>query len=327
MDNIDLIKNKIKDKKHILLSLDLDDTFVNRSIGDNYVSDDNLKTVKIILEKKNITVIINTGRERYGYESFCIANKIDTRNAILGSGSVIEVEGVFSFDENAAIEKDLVVAIYNLIENQHIPFADVAYFYDRCIVHGFNESAKLFFSQNPTSWFDAYPKLLRFDESMDLSQVFRIELPLPQDKYTKLCNKLDDKKKNWFSSFQEILPTGVLLQKEYFLKRKSDFKGILEDKIKFCRIEVDETKVNKGTGLKLWIQKSGLKCEDFVVIHIGDKDSGIVNDTIIKSEIPQSLILMVGDDFEKSNPLVDTYFDGDVDLGVGQILNLLQEAQ
>ncbi len=319
-DNLQLLREKVRDSKQVVLSVDLDDTLVNREMGPNYITPNTFDAFKNVLAKKNTITLINTGRERYGYESFC-RDAINVKNAILGAGSVIEHKGEYNFDPVAEIESNLLKAIFNLIKKKKLPFADMAYFYDRSIVHNLDRYSILFFSQNPAGWFDVYPKISHVDEGIQYDKVFRIEFPIVKSEYPNLFNDLADKRKNCFPLFQEILGSDVKLNKEYLIKRKSFFKEQLRDEVVFARLEVNETVVNKGTGLKLWFEKSGLNAGDCTIIHIGDKDHGVVNDTIIKSVFPESIIAMVGDDFDKKNPLVDLYLEGNIDNSVRDILN------
>jgi hypothetical protein len=65
--------------------------------------------------------------------------------------------------------------------------------------------------------------------------------------------------------------------------------------------------MNKGIGIKLWMEHMNIDPKDVSIIHIGDQDSGIVNDAIIKQELPEAHLIVVGKDCKQGNPSVDLY--------------------
>ncbi|MFA7253491.1 MAG: HAD hydrolase family protein [Patescibacteria group bacterium] len=316
------ILNKLKPGK-LLLSIDLDNTLVNRDKGANFVKKESLDLLKKIKELSDVKLLINTGRENYGYRSFA-SSLIDPKNAIIGSGSVIIHNGEYFLNDKSLIDKELVEKIIGLVNEGNLEFVDMAHFSDRSIISNpsFRDNA-LYLAQNPVEWFTQESRneiLLGGRSSTD--KVYRIEYPVYKDNNKEFFNALRDKHQNCIRFLSKIIGF-PLDENRYTLKRKAHFCDQYKGKVLFARLEVSEQIVNKGTGLHKWFEIEG--DNKINVLHIGDSDKGIVNDTIIKKEIPESLIVMVGEKFDKSNPFVDVYFEGDVDEDVYQILKLVYE--
>jgi len=314
--------DKLKTGK-LLLSIDLDNTLVNRDKGANFVKKESLDLLKKIKELFDVTLLINTGRENFGYRSFA-SSLINPKNAIIGSGSVIIHNGEYFIDEKSLIDKELVEKVIGLVDQGNLGFVDMAHFSDRSII--FNPSFRdnaLYLAQNPDDWFtqESRNEILAGDRSK-IDKVYRIEFPVYKEKDEEFFNALKDKHHNRLPFLSKII--GLPLdENKYTLKRKAHFCDQYKGKVLFARLEVSEEIVNKGTGLHRWFEIGG--DNKINVLHIGDSDKGIVNDTIIKKEVPESVIVMVGEMFDKNNPLVDVYFEGDVDEAVYQILKLVYE--
>jgi len=323
MDHKSVLRSKLKPGK-LLLSIDLDNTLVNRDRGANFVKKESLGLLKKIKDFANVKLLINTGRENFGYTSFT-TEVIDVNNAVIGSGSVIINDGRYVIDEKSLIDKELVDKMVELVDNGDLGFIDISYFLGRSIIsRGDFQDNALYLCQNPVEWFtgESRNKILAGDKSC-LDKVYRIEFPVYKAKGEDLFDALQDKHRNCIEFLSKM--TGITLdENKYVLKRKAYFQDDFKGKVMFARLEISEQVVNKGTGLHKWFEVEG--DNSINVLHIGDRDKGIVNDTIVKKEIPESLIVMVGEAFDKSNPQVDVYFEGDVDQDVYQILEVISEA-
>jgi hydroxymethylpyrimidine pyrophosphatase-like HAD family hydrolase len=318
----DKILSELKPGK-LLLSIDLDNSLVNRDKGANFVKEESLDLLKEIKQLSNVKLLINTGRENFGYRSFA-SNLFDPKNAIIGSGSVIIHNGEYFIDEKSLIDKELVEKVIGLVDQGNLGFVDMAHFSDRSIISspGFRDNA-LYLAQNPDDWFtqESRNEILAGNR-LSIEKVYRIEFPIYKEKDEEFFNALKDKHRNCLSFLSKIIDL-PLDENKFTLKRKAHFCDKYKGKVLFARLEVSEEIVNKGTGLHKWFEIDG--DNKISVLHIGDSDKGIVNDTIIKKEIPDSTIVMVGEKFDKNNPLVDAYFEGDADEDVYQILKLVYE--
>ena len=323
MDYKSVLRSKLKPGK-LLLSVDLDNTLVNRDKGANFVKKESLELLKKIKDFTNVKLLINTGRENFGYASFA-SEVINVENAVIGSGSVIINNGKYVVDKKSLINKELVNKMVELVDSGDLGFIDISYFLGRSIISNRNFQDKaLYLCQNPVEWFTEKSRneILAGDRSY-VGKVYRIEFPIFKDKNNDLFDALQDKHRNCIEFLSKM--TGIALDENgYILKRKAYFQDNFRGKVMFARLEISEQVVNKGTGLRKWLEIEGN--HNINVIHIGDRDRGIVNDTIIKKEIPEALIVMVGEAFDKNNPLVDVYFQGNVDEDVYQILEVISEA-
>src|SRR5680860_501828 len=104
MNNQTIIQ-KIANRRKIILSIDLDNTLVNRSLGSNYIKPETLEILKK-LDKNKFTIMPNTGRDLVGTRSF-FYDTIKLNDAIMGSGSVIMAEGKVYFNSASEFLSDI----------------------------------------------------------------------------------------------------------------------------------------------------------------------------------------------------------------------------
>jgi len=313
-------KNRLLiNKKYIVLSIDLDNTLINRKRGANYVSQKTLNLLEKLQRFKNVILIPNTGRDIIGFKSFQ-RDVISIKNAILGSGSLILFNGKLFFDEKSRIDKKTVKIILEAVRKNIIPFVDFYHKNGRIIFYNRKnkENKDLFFSQNPKGWFkNEYPPIKLIDgvnKPSDgiLDYLFRIEFPV-FCQHEELYTGLTEKKERLMDEFIKLLPSKKIPSHNYSIKRKVFFNQDYKDKLIFARFEKKDSFINKGMGLKKWFLKMGISPKEAFVIHIGDKDSGLINDTIIKRYIPSAHVVMVDNKCKLNNPLVDLYLRNDLE--------------
>src|SRR3990167_7674122 len=97
----------IDPKSDIVLSIDLDNTLVNRSKGDNYIFEDTLELLELMQKEPQLYIVPNTGRDVIGFNSL-ISKTIDFPDAILGAGSLIKVDNKYIFDSNSEIDGSVI---------------------------------------------------------------------------------------------------------------------------------------------------------------------------------------------------------------------------
>lgn len=316
----------IDKNRDIVLSMDLDNTLVNRSIGDNYVSGKILELVKLLQKEPNFYLIPNTGRDIIGFSSF-INQAGNFPNAILGAGSLIKVDNNYIFDTKSEIEWPIIQTLLNGVQSGVLPFIDLTHKDGRLVIYNDNNGLglkDLFFSQNPRSWFgEKLPpavSLSSLNKGDEIKFVFRIEfpiLPLHHDLYEELINR----RENGIIHLADILSVSIKNLDGYTVKRKAFFNDKYKNKLTFTRFEKHTDVSSKGHGLKIWLQEK--KLTNPTVIHVGDQDYGIINDTLVKIELPQAKLIMVGDRCKRDSPLVDLYLMGDADAKVYDFIKAL----
>ena len=316
---------KIDTSKRLILSIDLDNTLVNRDKGANYIHPPTLKLLKELIRKRKLTFIANTGRDIIGFKSF-VRDAIPAKNAILGSGSVIICGGRKKYLNKSTISKSVVKIMTKAVEKGLLPFVDIYYNSGRIIFYN-NEGEQycdLFYGQNPKEWFAGKMPPAYYINNINKylpDNIFRLEFSI-FSKYKKLYTELINKDGKAFVSFLKLLKTKAINNTRYSFNRKVFFVPKYEGKLIFARLEISDKFVNKGLGLSAWFKDANIKAKDINLIHIGDKDSGLINDALIKKEIPGSFVVMVGDKCLLNNPEVDLYLRGNTDI---QLYNFLMD--
>lgn len=314
-------KYEISSRQRLIVSMDLDNTLIIREKGSNYVNPELKKIINNLIKEKRIILIPNTGRELIGFSSFR-KRAINCRNGILCSGSLILYNNRRFFNKKSEIDKASQEIFLNAIKKDEIPFADFSYTGGRIIIyngHGL-EYKDLFYSQNPIDWFDGnFPPCKRVDvfKGRYLENVFRIEFPVMKtypDHRTLLSRLLNKREENIAELEHLFHVSNVKMFKNYSLKRKLFFNNNYgQEDLIFARFGKLTTFTNKGMGLRIWLGKTKTLYKDHIVMHIGDQDTGLINDTLIKQEVPNALIIMVGKKCALNNPSVDLYLRGDTE--------------
>ncbi len=326
--------NKLKEyiakakEKTLILSLDLDNTLVNRDLGSNWILPQTIELLNKLKKKNKVKLLINTGRELMGYTAFC-KEVIDINNAILGSGSITLVNGKINFNKQGEIEKEIVKLFLNSVRNGVLSFVDFSHFQGRSLY--FNNDAiekdglkDLFYSQNPRDWFgDVLPPCISIkNEKIFPEQIFRVEFPISNDQkifYDKISSKSSDA----IQSLAELFGADFSTEEKYMLKKKAFFNDKFKGRYVFGRLERSSKFINKGIGLVKWLEQSEIPMSRVAVVHIGDRDSGIIDDTLVKQHIADAFMIMVGVKNKADNPSVDLYMKGSVDQAVCDSLEMV----
>lgn len=308
----------------LVLSFDLDNTLVNRDLGDNYLPRQTRDLIKSLDASTGVYVVPNTGRDIIGFQSFERVSQFFP-DAILGSGSLIKCAGDIFFDEKSAIETKIIEKLIEAVRIGILPFIDLTHQAGRVVVYNnqvVDRYRDLFFSQNPRSWFgpDLPPTIEVGKFGQKLDSVYRIECPINkvhQDLYNELINR----RENGIIYLAGLLSVDQGYFADYTFKRKAFFNDKYKGEVSFARLEKHSGQSSKGHGLKIWLDMAKLKKP--IVIHVGDQDYGIVNDTLVKAEIPEAKLVMVGDRCQKNNPVVDLYLSGDIDQEVQKFMSTI----
>jgi hydroxymethylpyrimidine pyrophosphatase-like HAD family hydrolase len=313
----------IDKNRDIVLSMDLDNTLVNRSKGDNYIPPNTLKLIKLLQSKNNFYLIPNTGRDIVGFNAF-IKETTNFQDAILGSGGLMKVNNKYIFNNDSAIVLEIIQLFVDAVKNNILPFVDFTHKDGRLLIYNDNglELKDLFFSQNPRSWFGKELPLIvpviLFKEKIE--NIYRIEFPVLSIHQT-LFEELVNKRENGIGYLAKILGIEAKKINNYTIKRKVFFNNNYKDKLIFGRFEKNTNTFNKGQCLKTLLHEKHL--DDANVIHVGDQDYGVINDTLVKKELPQARLVMVGERCQKNNSLVDLYLFGDTDTKVYEFFKLI----
>lgn len=307
----------------LVLSMDLDNTLVNREKGDNYVFEDTLELIKLIQQEPNFYLVPNTGRDIIGFNSF-IKETVSFLDAILGAGSLIKTDNRYIFDSNSEIKWPIIQLLLKGIKSGALPFIDITHKDGRLLIYNNNglEFKDLFYSQNPRSWFgqELPPAIPLKSLESEIKFVYRIEfpvLPLLKDLYDELIHR----RENGIIYLADILGVSIEDIKGYTVKRKAFLNDQYKNKLSFARFEKHTDVSSKGHGIKTWLNEKNLNHP--TVIHVGDQDYGVINDTLVKSELLEAKLVMVGNRCQHDNPLVDLYLTGDVDIEVNEFVKSL----
>ncbi|MDO8668326.1 MAG: hypothetical protein Q7K35_04530 [bacterium] len=307
-------QNKPKSKQ-VILSLDLDNTLIIRDKGGNYINPKVKSLLIKLMDRYGVVVVPNTGRELVGFAAFQ-RQALPLKNGILGSGSLVIRNNRKYFNKRSQISKKILVLLCSLVQKGRLPFIDLSGMFGRKIFYhpGALPIKGLFFSQNPKEWFLKLPPTLPIKKykGEDLDTVFRAEFPVSPE-HRDLFGNLFDKKSQALFSLGSLAGIKTEDLNDYSIKNKLFFNEKYIKNYVFARLEKKTNFINKGIGLKNWLNKSGLTRKASLIIHVGDKDSGLIDDTIIKESVPEAKIVMVGQRSQLGNPQVDLYLRGPVE--------------
>lgn len=310
---------KIAQKDKVIISADLDNTFVIRKKGSNYVNPLIKKIITKLVNEKKIIFLPNTGRELIGFDAFK-RQAINCNNGILCSGSLIINNNNFFLNSRSKIDKKSLEIFLKAVKKDKLSFVDLSHSGGRLIVYGDDgyKYKDLFFSQNPLDWFgNKKPPTVNVNniDSNQVKDVFRIEFPVISD-YPNQRGLLSRLLSRENDNIKELLKTLGLEGRNYFDNYSLKFKHFFnesygKDRVSFSRLAKLTKFANKGIGLKIWLDKAKLSPQDNAIIHIGDQDKGLINDSLVKREISSAAIVMVGGNCDPNNPDVDLYHRGD----------------
>ncbi|MDP2684788.1 MAG: hypothetical protein Q8P20_07180 [bacterium] len=314
-------KHNINASKKIIISIDLDNALVIRGKGSNYVNPEIKKIISSLIDGGQILLIPNTGREIIGFTSFK-KQFLNCQNGILCSGSLVIYNDKMFFNEKSEIDPRIQEIFLSAVKNDLLPFVDFSYIDGRFIVyneHGL-QYKDLFLSQNPADWFEGHLPPRENINSLsekNLNGVCRLEFPVMKayKNHLALFMRLMDKYEDNIKQLEQLLNiNGSEILKDYSVKKKFFFNDHYDkNEITFARLGKLTSFTNKGMGLRIWLEKAESHYHNHVMIHIGDQDTGLINDTLIKEEVPEALIVMVGEKCSLHNPTVDLYLRGDTE--------------
>lgn len=318
-----LLESKFQAKQKIILSLDLDYTVVDRSVSGNYIDPENLNLLKNLKKSNSIILLPNTGRELYGFNSF-ISQGLSLENGVFASGRVTRVQDKDYFNKKGVIEDSLVHEFLSHVDQGRINFIDIAYFNDRDLIY--KDKSEIFFSQNPSEWFnEKFPNhyhVKNYDRP--IKDTYRLEFPVFENE--TLYKYIDSNERILTEKFIETYKIKTDFDGNYSIKKKKHYyNGKSSRPFFYIRIEKRSEDLGKGEGIKNWLNQSDFNINDFCIVHIGDQDSGLINDTEVKTAIPESILLMVGERCNPNNSLLDLYLSKDSNLGVKMILTDIQK--
>lgn len=317
----------IDKNKKTILSLDLDNTVVDRKKGDNYVLPALKKAVEKVMKSESIIPVINTGRDIVGYRSFQ-REVLDIADAVLGSGTLIVHDNIIDLNEKGFIDSLYIEFLENAVEKGRLPFIDITHAEGRMIVYNDQKVEdlnveSLFYSQTPRTWFETKQPIIKIKDYVRPKYIFRIEIPVFKDRIENVYEELIKKSDYALSGLNKFLHSEIDTQR-YVLNRKVFFNDAFEGKVIFGRFQKSEFEMNKGLGLQKWLKSKDYSPLDFNIFHIGDKDKGLVNDVLIKDHLPNAHIIMVNSK-TKNNPAVSLYLEGDTGKSIAEFITSIVE--
>ncbi|OGB75397.1 hypothetical protein A2810_03050 [candidate division Kazan bacterium RIFCSPHIGHO2_01_FULL_49_10] len=309
----------------IVVSLDLDNTLVIRDKGSNYINKKVKAIIKSLVSDKLIILLPNTGRDLLGFSAFS-RSFLNLRNAVLYSGGLIVHNSKKYINKNSIIDRVALRHLLKGVESGQLPFVDLSYPKGRIVYY--NDHAldyrDLFFAQNPRDWFKGgqLPPIRNIRRLSDkgLREVLRVEFPVIRSwvGHRLLFERLTAKTEHNISQLGRLLGVrGNDIFRNYSLKRKVFFSDKYDKHdLIFARLSKLTTFVNKGIGLKEWLARAKISSSNHIILHIGDTDAGLINDTLIKQDVPDALLIMVGKKCSLNNPQVDLYLHEDAEMAL-----------
>jgi hypothetical protein len=317
-----LDKHIVGKRLPMVVSLDLDNTLVVRDKGSNYVNKKVKAIIKRLVSDKLIILLPNTGRDLLGFSAFS-RSFLNLRNAVLCSGSLIVHGGKKYINKASMLDRVALRHLLRGVENGQLPFIDLSYPEGRVVYYNDNalKYRDLFFAQNPRDWFKGGQlppsRNIRRLSDKGLSEVFRVEFPVIKSwvGHQLLFERLTAKKEHNTNQLGRLLGVkGGDVFGNYSLKRKVFFSDKYDKHdLTFARLAKLTKFANKGIGLKRWLAKAKISANNHIILHIGDTDTGLINDTLIKQDVPDALLVMVGEKCSLNNPRVDLYLRDDAE--------------
>lgn len=315
----------------LLLSIDGDNTIVNRNRGSHYISPAVINMFKKLKYCDTFLVTMNTGRDVTNYSPIEMQTGHKDPNIFL-AGRVIVYNGNLYTNPKAILPLKVRKKIWREFIDGEIPFLDVK-----------SEDGNVFFVQEkrgyrayyghhrPIDWFNRIPQqLIEIDEYQNIEKVFldlkivRIEVPfLHSIKNTKVINAINLNNPIQIKNFvREKLDIDDRTNHLMFIPAPTHKShGGMINEIGSIRILVDGKIVNKGTGLKQLAKYARIPEEN--IIYFGDSAGDKANDVIVKRILPKATLMITSNTDREAQDVADFILDSVENDGVPKAVDIL----
>lgn len=321
--------------KPLLIALDADNTIIDREKGSHALSCAVVDMFRALRKNSQFIVAMNTGRDIYNYGPIQKQTGHLEPNIFL-SGRVIRYQGHLYVDEKGVFSVELKNKLWDQFIKGSIPFLDVKHPEGNMFfVQGSRVLAQYYGHHRPSDWFNGLPlHLIDIDTNADASEIFkklkilRVEMPITRESQNadlleainagnqKLVRELVVKTFHLVEEMDELL---------FVPAPTNSTRGSMVREIGSVRILTRDRLVNKGTGLHLLAEF--LQIEDGNIIYIGDSAGDKTNDTLVKTVMPTSTLMITDNGDEAAKRQADFIIRSVRDNGVPQAVDMLMAFQ
>jgi len=313
-----------------LISLDCDNTIVERKRSSHWISPRTLAAIREILTNPKFILVFNTGRDCTNFQPIQVAIG-EPVNSIFVGGRIIQTKEILFADPKAILPKAFLQTLAYKMRVGEIPFLDVKHKLGNTFIILESEFAKPFLGHHrPADWYDSFQIDVIYASESNIEQILdnfpdivRIEVPFFNLNNSKIVLKINanERLEEAFFDFLEYTNPDQNLMIVGAPTHPS--RRLLRDQVASIRVMITNQLVNKGTGLK-WLQ-SHHQIPDTNVIAIGDSAAPTANDVIIRRMIPQSLLLIPSDAEAEAKKEASLLIPPLTSMGVAQILEGLMK--
>lgn len=298
--------------KPILLSLDGDQTIVNRDKGAHFMSQAVINMFKKLRTNSQFVLTMNTGRDLTNYMPLQKQTGHIEPNILL-SGRIIYYQGKAIVNKKALFSKSLKTKLWSQFITGRIPFLDVKHKQGNTFfVKKSRNFAKYYGHHRPIDWFEQIKmNILDIDANKKVKNIFyslgivRTEIPVlfkrKNADIIKAINRKDQQTVKKYALVNLDLKNSVNLMFIPAPTHKSR-KEIVK-KIGSIRILVHDKYVNKGVGLQKLSKL--VKTPEANIVYFGDSAEDKANDVIVKKLLPQATLIITGNGGAEAKNLAD----------------------
>lgn len=320
--------------KPILIALDADNTIIDREKGSHALSPAVVDMFRALRKNSRFIVAMNTGRDVFNYGPIQKQTGHEQPNIFL-SGRVIRYQDHLYVDQKGVFSVELKNKLWDRFIGGEIPFLDVKHPEGNMFfVQGSRVFAKYYGHHRPSDWFNDLPlHLIDIDTKADASEIFkklkilRVEMPIARESQNadllEAINVRDQKRVQELTIKMFNLENGDDLL--FVPAPTNSTRGSMTREIGSVRILTHDRLVNKGTGLHLLAEL--LQIEESNVVYIGDSAGDKTNDTLVKTVMPNSALMITDNGDEAAKRQADFIINSVRDNGVPQAIDMLTAFQ
>lgn len=298
--------------KPLLISLDGDQTIVNRNKGSHFMSRAVIKMFKKLRKNKQFILTMNTGRDLTNYAPLQKQTGHREPNILL-SGRIIYYQGKAIIDKKALFSKSLKIKLWRQFVDGSIPFLDVKHKKGNTFfVKKSRNLTKYYGHHRPLDWFRVIKmNIMDIDINKETENIFyaldivRAEIPFLLNSQNagiiKAINNKDQRVVKKYALANLDLENSVDLMFIPAPTHKS--RQEIVKKIGSIRILIHDKYVNKGTGLH-WLAKL-INIPPANIVYFGDSAEDKANDIIVKKLLPSATLIITGNGGAEAKKIAD----------------------
>lgn len=321
-----LIDKKPDLTKPLVLAIDCDRTIVDRNKGSHSTTKEVIELFQKVQNDERFLVVVNTGRDKSNYHPVQI--QISHKEPCLFlSGRVLQHDNQSVTLPGACIPRSFCERLWEKFITGEIPFLDVKHATGNALFALPSRSVQHYFGlYKPKDWYEHITLKESEDENYfhSLNSV-RFELPFMKKEhpeiYTSIVTNDNDNLRVLLIKFFGLDSHSPM----YFIPVKvHKTYAKYHEEIAYVRVMINTKEINKGTGMKMLLQKFGIPYEN--LICFGDSAGDSASDSAIKQVIPESTLLITEDGDPHAISKADFIIDGVGNNGVPKAFNYILES-